>query len=1361
MVKKFPISPRSHEVDEIAVRTFKHRCLDKWITDKPEHDYGWDYLVRIKEDEEVRGYSFYVQIKGSDSPIYIEKNRYVSQRIKTSTINYLLDLFEPSILCLCDTSKSNKPIYWVWFQDAIKTINKTKPNWRDQNTIAIHIPTSNMFMKAKHSEIESYAKKYIDDFHIEREIGSVVASHYGLKDEIYQPKRDRIHKEICKDIYKDLEHHGIIEVTEEDEPDLKPLSKEDREILKVIRGSSSFLDSFYDLEAKNKLDSITQKINKASDGIKAKYYNNLGVLALHENNKLKARGYFKKSYELRTKNTKYLTNLLFSQYQIALESGYLEKNLPPDWEEKLNYVLIQDKESHQAIFLKARWLAATNSFNNAVKLIKGSTAWKKNIIDSRLILVELFLNKNKYQEALQQLEGIEKKVLKKDERFWTTFGYILFILSIGEDKILQEMSLQGPGPPNINQSYLIRAEKCYEEALKLFATKGMPKLAEQSVVNYSAILLLQGKHKRCVEICQLYLSQHPNSIPVLENIVPALSFQKDRKSLEFAIYYGEKAFKLKPKQTGTFCNFLLSLLLAEDYEEIIKLVTIRDVDGFYDKKEEGLSRRLLSISYFEIGNYEESQKLINLMKQDPGLFVEGIIAVAEIAKRSSKPITEIVKILKTGLKHRKYDLSLLTYLVLNLQIKNDNDAYEIIESLSKISVQRELLSGEYELLGKAYLILNKSEEAHTVFYKGHNRYPDELHFLYLTAICLYAQGREEDAYSCLKTFIKKTKKSYSLLYNLALLALDIGKLDESIELLEKALKKTDDIKERGKLHCLLHELKIRLKRPKKEILSHVVEYGKTVEEDVQAEARFLIMFLMAPQFEEKDIDSEIKIWIKEFNDRLNKFSKEHPNFDALRTLKIPKDISEEEKGRYFLIQLAYITLPYRLKIAPFQLAIKSQPWPFVLRAQYLLGASSVFDFWTICKNSNDFSHAIHIWRPINNMDIENKNCKEAQEIFIDLNSLLTLAELDLLDSLGLIFKRINIAYGTKLAIDYALTFSFKKLPLLEKIDKWRLRNLKIIRIKRLKAIDFDGINKNQIEVNRKISLPEKKSIDEMIGFGVGESLLLSEQTGMMLYSDDSLIREWGNSNHNVKSFSTLSFVYLLKEKGYLSIDKETHIYSEMINKNFRIIPFQPYHLMNRLEAIVKKRTQANLTSPKSQDLMNDPILGTFLRQFGETSIPILTRAMLAIDFWISIIQSKDKIRELIAECMQYISFCLSQHSMFRVLTGGRKEENEINATILWAVFWWKCNVSNPNLSCFAWYAIKESCKRFPLKHYKIDKILYELLPYYVIKATNEERGMNKDQKISFILKLTGCLKYEVADRQKLEERFSKLISQIN
>lgn len=1358
---KRPKRPSSHVKGSIATIEFDHKRSPSWISHPPDEDYGWDRFVELDDNEEATGNGFLVQIKGSNSLNYSNDLKTIRYPLEVSTINYLLDHNMPSMLCVCDTSKIDRPIFYVWLSREIIRIEEQDPNWQNQNTVSIQIPISQELNAKSHSEIETYVKRYMSDMRIASEIGGMIASPHGFTSDIYHSQKNDIQNRLSQEVYSHISDLGLIDASTDPISNVKPLSLKDQKIHKNIKKSSEFLNSFRDIEAEKILKQISKDIEVGSLGVKAMLYNNQGVLALHHKNFHNARKYFTKAQELEQKNVKYSTNLLTAEFHLALNLKNFIKNLPSDWNSRLDSILKINKDYPQALYLKAFWISETKSVLAADILLKKSIVWKKYQLDSIIVLADIYLRNGKFDKAIGIFKEAESSNMTKDERFWSLFGNALFIKAIGIKDISKEMELKGPGPSNINRNLLVKAEKCYNNAINLFKSKGMPLISEETIANETAVLLLLGQYKKSEIICRHYLEYHSNSIPILENLVSSLNFQDDQKASYAAIQYAKLAYSHKPDSTYVFCNFILTLYTCEEFDEIMEIVLLREKKGFLDKNEEGLAKAFLAISYFELGFHKESQIQIAEMKKESRLTIDAILAEVAIMRKQQVKNTIIIKVLKDTLRENPKDNRILTKIVQLLEPDNKTRAKEAIKFISQILKIRQLTPEEYSSLGKAFLKLDKPENAQDIFYNASIRYPEDLRFFYLAAISNHELGREDEAYKCLKEYFKKSNKDYLLLKNLAILANNIGKSRESIKLFERALYMVDEPDEKAELHCILYEIKTRLKWPKKEILKHVNDYGKIYKGDVNAEARYLIMFMLSPELQKDEIDAEVKKWVREFNQRLNIFSREHPRFNGLMSIKIPKGIPDDEKIYHILSQLAYLTLPQRLALAPFELAIKSQPWPFVIRSRLLPKAHSLFEYWNECTGSDQFCHAIHIWRPINDLVAEKQNSNEKDVICIDINALLTLVELNLLEYLTKCFNKIIIARGTKSALNLDLSSPFINHPLLEKIEKWRLNNLKNIRVRNFQSHEFKGQSINNLSGYQKKSVLKEKSFEEIMGYGVGESLLLAKKLICPLYSDDSFIRELGVNKYKIKTFSTISFLSRLIDEKHLSLREETLLYSQMIKKNFRLIPFQPYHLTTRLEMIVNLRNNNSLPPSKQKTLIQDSILGVFLKQFGESSIPPHTRVNLAINWWISILQNKQMIKEQIEECMEYISFCLSKITKSGVIKGISKHEDEHNAAILWALFWWKCNQTDSDLSCFAWSAIKESCKRLFAKDEACQlKILFKLIPFYIINTINSITNLDKDTKLELLFKLTDCFKFGELDKDKLDEALAKLMQKI-
>jgi hypothetical protein len=89
MTRKFPKRTPQHKIGDRAPRVFNHKIPNSWTANPSGTDYGWDVLVTISRNEEVRE-DFFVQLKGSESPNYIDNEEFVSVRWKFQLSIFLL-----------------------------------------------------------------------------------------------------------------------------------------------------------------------------------------------------------------------------------------------------------------------------------------------------------------------------------------------------------------------------------------------------------------------------------------------------------------------------------------------------------------------------------------------------------------------------------------------------------------------------------------------------------------------------------------------------------------------------------------------------------------------------------------------------------------------------------------------------------------------------------------------------------------------------------------------------------------------------------------------------------------------------------------------------------------------------------------------------------------------------------------------------------------------------------------------------------------------------------------------------------------------------------------------------------------------
>ena len=171
---KLPEKPRSHEVDDLTVAAFFYQRPAGWVVNEHHRDYGRDLHVTVsKEPGYIAGDDFWVQLKGSDSPDYLADGIHLSHELRVETLNQLCSLSSPVMLAVCDVSKTDRPIFWVWIEEALKELEQRNPNWRAQASVSIRVPLKNI-LGAKTQSIEEQVKTWHFDRHINETIAGFV-----------------------------------------------------------------------------------------------------------------------------------------------------------------------------------------------------------------------------------------------------------------------------------------------------------------------------------------------------------------------------------------------------------------------------------------------------------------------------------------------------------------------------------------------------------------------------------------------------------------------------------------------------------------------------------------------------------------------------------------------------------------------------------------------------------------------------------------------------------------------------------------------------------------------------------------------------------------------------------------------------------------------------------------------------------------------------------------------------------------------------------------------------------------------------------------------------------------------------------
>jgi hypothetical protein len=156
--------PRSHEIDELAMRVFQCALPPSWVVNKQPLDYAKDYLVEIVEAGNLTGITFLVQLKGQESLSLSKDRSHATFWLKRKYAVYYADKVRlPVFLVLVDVNQN--VAYWVFVQAHLLDGLRGK-KWRKKDTVAIRVPTQNQLTDtaALRKAVET-ANQYMNALH--------------------------------------------------------------------------------------------------------------------------------------------------------------------------------------------------------------------------------------------------------------------------------------------------------------------------------------------------------------------------------------------------------------------------------------------------------------------------------------------------------------------------------------------------------------------------------------------------------------------------------------------------------------------------------------------------------------------------------------------------------------------------------------------------------------------------------------------------------------------------------------------------------------------------------------------------------------------------------------------------------------------------------------------------------------------------------------------------------------------------------------------------------------------------------------------------------------------------------------------
>lgn len=158
-----PIRSAAHRKEDISKRAFEELIDPYFVQDWISRDYGVDTVVEVtsalnsSNSAEITGKCFMVQLKSTERLML--KNEQISFSVPVVKIVTWYKYNLPVLFVLYDLTA--KLFYVQWIDEIlIASLEQNSPNWRNQKTVSLKIPTRQLLQKTQVPALETYVNKW-------------------------------------------------------------------------------------------------------------------------------------------------------------------------------------------------------------------------------------------------------------------------------------------------------------------------------------------------------------------------------------------------------------------------------------------------------------------------------------------------------------------------------------------------------------------------------------------------------------------------------------------------------------------------------------------------------------------------------------------------------------------------------------------------------------------------------------------------------------------------------------------------------------------------------------------------------------------------------------------------------------------------------------------------------------------------------------------------------------------------------------------------------------------------------------------------------------------------------------------------
>lgn len=977
-----PEESRSQEIGKRADRAMSSRLPNSWIDTEltGDSDYGLDYLIQVKDAKSQVSANFYLQLKGTESPAYIEDKKFISQKFKSKTLNLYRDTEPAVMVAVVDLSVSDKvwecPTYYLWLdEDFLDSIADRR---EENDEVTIRVPVSQLI-----TEDLDVLPYYLDRLS-KRE--RLIGLHRAVERFSASPEQDIFA------LTEAIERKPVLLEAIKDDAGAPWIDNPEDKVAGKLKTIFDTISTGKALNAQ-KLLAEFESIEGLTDHERAELVSLKGMLCSRMGQGDEAERYFKEAYSVFAER----------RYKVRYYESLFRLDKELSSEELSEIARDLNESNYQECALKAKCLALLGDEDAALAVLEKHEP--SQVIIPKLIIFTITGDFSRFDDLVA---GVDLESLKPRQKY-------LFHIMVGRRFFYEGIKYdckQDLGPSGIPHSgkeeydfgLLKDALGHISTALDLAQDLGYPSDCILIFDVGQALYSFFGQEVELIERLdevfkfrggdrdiRIILASLKFSLQKYSSVVDLLVGPNELSAEEVALKIFANYHLHKKREVIQLVDKFKNYILQEcpkNYESIFCVAAICARDILDSDKEK---------DYLEIvRGFDNGQELLAIYD-----YIQHSNEHPEQRKDFNRCLYEAY--LRLG-----RPISIALQIFSRLDVNDSEESEWICELADKISECRSLDLDESAILAFALSSQEKWGELEELCEKIKATRGGDSFWALIKANAVDSQGRSSEALEILDSSLNEDKRSIERAENFVNLSVRLGFFQKAQEKLEELLENSDSKKQLSILELLLF-LYSSDSNSLQKLSKALVRYGEINDRnDEQSEGKYLLLFLLLTSRDDLDVSG----YVEDFQDRLSRFIDRYPNSKLLRQARIPENAGPEEIVKE-MRTLAGIGEEDIAKQNKYRLQLRNNklPIPYSLLSKVLIDVGDLFSAWVMSRYFKERKSEYLVRHSIENIDCEPAEIANTYtNVIIDEVSLLTLWEIGLLEKVidnlpGIVIER--------------------------------------------------------------------------------------------------------------------------------------------------------------------------------------------------------------------------------------------------------------------------------------------------------------------------------------------------------------------